>query len=290
MRRHMFRSKTVDQSVLLAFLPAASVRLVLLACLVQGCASSDKLIRKSDPDPASHSTAASKIDAKYRCLDGYQLQYELWRPADDGSSGRYPLVLCLHGKGGATHAPRMILGRAGIPPCFVLAPKVPPDEFSWAPIRRDGMPYVFELLDSLVDEEAVDPGRIYVTGQSMGGFATFAAVSARPDFFAAAVPVCGGWKLEDASAIHKVPMWVFHGDADKVVPAHYSRDMVKALREAGGTPRYTEYEGVGHNSWVNAYGSDELWVWLFKQRRAPSASSSDQTDGPVVKPVEEVAG
>ena len=85
-------------------------------------------------------------------------------------------------------------------------------------------------------------------------------------------------------------MWIFHGDVDKVVPAQYSRDMVKALRDAGGKPRYTEYEGVGHNSWINAYASDELWIWLFKQRRSEIESTVGQSEVTAEPPMQELGG
>lgn len=241
-----------------------AVCLVHVQCESQG--------NQSTSPAASASASKALADTTYYvCGDGYRLRYVLDCPADPEADEKYPLLVCLHGKGGGTHAPRAF-EQIGGPPCFVLAPSVPPQEFSWSDIRRNGLPYVFELIDDLLETEPIDPDRIYVTGQSMGGFGTFGAVAMRPDFFAASVPVCGGWRTDEAACMHEVPMWIFHGDADKVVPAQYSRDMVKALREAGGTPRYTEYEGVGHNSWVNAYGSEELWVWLFKQRRKPADS------------------
>ena len=44
--------------------------------------------------------------------------------------------------------------------------------------------------------------------------------------------------------------------------------MVEAVKQAGGSPKYTEYPGVGHNSWSKAYASPSTWEWLFAQRRA----------------------
>jgi len=40
-----------------------------------------------------------------------------------------------------------------------------------------------------------------------------------------------------------------------------------ALEKAGAKPKYTVYPGVGHNSWDNAYGTDELYKWLLEQRK-----------------------
>ena len=101
----------------------------------------------------------------------------------------------------------------------------------------------------------------------MGGVGTFGAISLRPDFFAAAIPIAGGWDHSDASKIKHLPIWVFHGDSDKVVPTKYSQEMVAALKKAGGNPQYTEFKGVSHDSWNRTYDSEETWEWLFKQRK-----------------------
>ena len=92
--------------------------------------------------------------------------------------------------------------------------------------------------------------------------------------FAAAVPVCGGLDrasmathAQAARRLSKLPQWVFHGDADSVIPVEESRAMVSALRAAGAPVRYTEYKDVRHNSWDRAYAEPELMPWLLRQRR-----------------------
>lgn len=202
----------------------------------------------------------------FACADGYQLNYRMSVPKEPVAGETYPLIVCLHGAGGSTQAPRA-LAQADVPPCFVLAPSVPVKTFSWAGKRKHGLPYVFEAIDAFVERHPIDPERIYVTGQSMGGQGTWGAVAMRPTFFAAAVPVCGGWKTSDAAQIKDVPIWVFHGAEDKTVPVRYSREMVEALRAVGGAPKYTEYPSVGHNAWTQAYNTDALWAWVFAQRR-----------------------
>ena len=87
-----------------------------------------------------------------------------------------------------------------------------------------------------------------------------------PDL-AASRHVRGGGDESKASAIAKVPQWIFHGGADTVVKPERSRNMVEALKKAGAEPKYTEYEGVGHNSWDKAYENSELWSWLFSQKK-----------------------
>jgi len=128
---------------------------------------------------------------------------------------------------------------------------------------------VMALIKSIMSEFSIDANRVYVTGQSMGGRGTWSMIALYPDVFAAAVPVCGVGDLESAPDIvkNKIAVWAFHGTDDPLVPVENSRKMVAALKEAGGRPKYTEYPGVKHNSWVNAYLDPELARWLFEQRR-----------------------
>src|SRR5206468_3124323 len=112
-------------------------------------------------------------------------------------------------------------------------------------------------------EYKVDPKRVYLTGLSMGGYGTWSLATAYPDRWAAIVPVCGAGNPEKAYRLKHVPCWCFHGDDDKAVPVRRSRDMILALKLAGGQPRYDEYAGVGHNSWDQAYGTPELYDWLL---------------------------
>jgi len=162
-------------------------------------------------------------------------------------------------------------------PCFVVAPQCPEGkrwvEVDWGDDRHDfddrpseTMQLVIELLAALPKEFSIDADRLYVTGLSMGGFGTWDIISRFPDKFAAAAPVCGGGDEKLAGKIAGVPIWAFHGDKDTVVKPSRSRNMIAAIKEAGGRPRYTEYEGVGHDSWVRAYADPELMKWMFAQR------------------------
>ena len=129
------------------------------------------------------------------------------------------------------------------------------------------LPAALEAMDSFIEKHTIDSERVYETGQSMGGAGTFGAMFVRPNIYAAAIPVCGGWEPKDADKMKDIAIWIFHGDKDKVVPTDYSRNMVEAIKKAGGSPKYTEYEGVGHNSWSQTYASPETWEWLFQQKR-----------------------
>jgi predicted peptidase len=150
-------------------------------------------------------------------------------------------------------------------PCYIIAPTVNRNQ------RWDGAPLtaLIELVKSSLKKHAIDPDRIYVTGQSMGGAGTYSAILTEPNLFAAAVPVCGRGQPELAKKIVHLPIWIFHGELDGVVPTIASRNMEAALKKAGGKPTYTEYAGVRHNSWTPAYADEKLWKWLFAQKKKP---------------------
>jgi predicted peptidase len=163
-------------------------------------------------------------------------------------------------------------------PCFLIAPQCPKDckwvDVNWGaathktpPKPSDPLRLVLELISVLPKEYSIDEQRIYVTGLSMGGYGTWDLLARRPDLFAAAVPICGGGDETQAAKMARVPVWVFHGARDTVVKPARSRNMVEALKKAGGEPRYTEYPEQGHDSWVPAYKDPEMFRWLFAQKR-----------------------
>lgn len=213
-------------------------------------------------------------EREFESTGGIKLTYQFMQPAGYDQEKAYPLVLCLHGRGGHTTAAETLAKEAlrEAYPCFVVAPSVG-KKYRWAsPTKRDdgvtdAVPAALEIVDAVMKEFSVDPARVYVTGQSMGGYGSFGAVAARPELFAAAVPVCGGWAERDAESMKGTAFWVFHGDADPTVPVDGSRRMVEALKAAGATVEYTEYPGVGHNSWDRAYETKEMWAWVFERRR-----------------------
>ncbi len=212
---------------------------------------------------------------EFKSKDGTKLSYWLMTPVKVESNTTYPLVLALHGRGGNTEA-AIVLGSEEMRkkyPCFVMAPAVS-RAGNWAVPKgtrklrgKQLLPTALQALEEIKKTHPIDADRIYVTGQSMGGYGTFGAIATSPQTFAAAIPVCGGWNAADAAKMKGVALWVFHGDADKTVPVERSQTMIAAIKKAGGSPKYTEYPGIGHNSWSKTYASAETWKWLFAQRR-----------------------
>ncbi len=204
--------------------------------------------------------------------DADTLGYWIYLPEEYKADAdqRWPLLVYLHGRGerGDTLAQVKRHGIAKIIPQqpdfpFVAVSPQCPDGTIWT----EKLPALNPLIDEIVATYAVDPARIYLTGNSMGGFGTWALAAAYPERFAAIAPICGGGDPAEVRTLKTMPVWVFHGDADAVVDISWSEDMVKALQASGGNVRFTIYEGVGHDAWTCTYESPALYEWFLEHEK-----------------------
>lgn len=235
--------------------------------------------------------AADELEAReYKDAKGNVLPYRLHRPAVEKDK-KYPLVLILHGAGerGSDNSKQLVWfwdAKKSSPltdkafldaKAFAVVPQCPDDkqwvDVPWTkgsykqPEISEPLRLALELTESLVKELPIDPDRVYVMGMSMGGFGAVDAVMRKPDLFAACMPICGAGDPSKAESIKHVAVWAFHGDKDNAVPVSGSRDLIDALKKAGAKPHYSEYAGVGHNSWSPAFAEKDFWTWLFEQQR-----------------------
>ena len=234
---------------------------------------------------------------------GEHLPYLFLGPPDYDPERRYPLVVCLHGAAGrgsdnttsiaGSVASRVLSEPAARRryPSFLLVPQAPLDgcwgyaldDEAIADRVRRGRPtegavahLVPELVERVTRSWSVDRDRIYIIGQSMGGAGTWYLTVTRPDLFAAAIPICGPVSACYADAAAHTPVWAFHGDLDETVPVESTREMVAALRAAGGSVRYTEFEGVGHGCMPLVFENPDVLEWLFAQTRAGRGPRNDK--------------
>jgi predicted peptidase len=252
---------------------------ILAACWVSVCAQDKTLFEKKE-FISGHDT----------------LRYRLLYPASYKPGKKYPLVLFLHGSGERgndneaqlTWGANLFLDSANRSsfPAIVIFPQCPKDS-SWARIVRKQekdslggfsfpadlppttpMVLVMDLMKNMVTEGKANAHKIYVGGLSMGGFGTYDILWRMPHFFAAAFPICGGGNPEKVLVYAKnYPIWIFHGAIDPVVPVANAHLMLHALQAGHARVKYSEYPGVGHDSWKNAFAEPGLLPWLFSQKK-----------------------
>ena len=255
----------------------------VLVSLLLGFVSSNALLAE---DPFEKRTFSG--------ADGHSLSYRLLSPPNLAAGQKYPLVVFLHGAGERgnnnesqlQHCVRDFAKPENLEkyPCFVLAPQCE-SRFRWCEVDwGDPKPHLtpkepsvptgllLSLLAEFTKQPAVDTDRLYITGLSMGGFGTWDMITRNPGMFAAAAPICGGADVSAAPSLANLPIWVFHGGADGVVKTVRSHLMIEALKAAGSkTVKYSEYPGVGHGSWRNAFAEPEFFTWMFAQKRGGAA-------------------
>jgi predicted peptidase len=206
-----------------------------------------------------------------------RLDYLLYLPTDYNKdpNQKWPLILFLHGIGERGTDPNKVAA-TGLPQILkdkkdfqfvVVSPQCPPTTW-WRPFDLN------VLLDDVLDRYRVDRDRVYLTGLSMGGFGSWDLVGTSPDRFAAVAPMCGGGNPTAVRRFRSLPFWVFHGDADPVVPVKMSDDMVEALKQAGADVKYTRYPGVGHDCWTQSYNNPELYTWFLSHVRGQQRPSA----------------
>ncbi len=196
------------------------------------------------------------------------VHYWEYVPSEKQSAEKLPLLIFLHGMGERGndlnlvkfHGPPSFLDNKKDFPFICISPQCP-DSVYW---NED---LLLPFYDEIISKYPVDKNRIYITGLSMGGFGTWASVIAKPNLFAAAVPICGGGDPSKLESIKSIPIWVFHGAKDDVVPLTRSQEMVDGLKKLGSNVKFTIYPETTHNSWTETYNNPELYDWLLQQKK-----------------------
>ena len=220
----------------------------------------------------------------YTDKKGVKMPYRLFVPPKYESAKKYPLILWLHGGTGrgsnnegqisneneaGTHVWTMPENQSAFP-VFVLAPQCAQEEnWSEPDLNEVGAPLqsALDILALVQKDYSIDHQRVYLAGQSMGGLGVWALLQKYPEQWAGAVVIASFDNFTNVRAITRVPLWIFQGDADSTVPVELVRQMVKQLKKAGGTPRYSEYHKIGHEVWNDAFAEGQLVPWLSAQKR-----------------------
>ena len=202
----------------------------------------------------------------------FNFNYVKYLPKDYDESKKYPLVFFLHGAGergddldvASTHGYMYHVREEGAEyPFIFIAPQCPDGKY-WGCYTES----LLAFLDYICDTLPIDTDRVYLTGLSMGGTGTWMLAMAAPERFAAIAPICGSGIYWNGGALVKVPIMVYHGDCDEIVPIHNSIEMVHSVNRCGGHAEIKVLPGVGHGSWGVAYEGDTLYKWMLSHTRA----------------------
>lgn len=244
-----------------------------------------------------HAQDFSAYEKHYFNAPELNMPYRYLRPLNFDSAKKYQLVIFLHGafEKGSDNELQLNIGgdfflRDSIRknyPAYVLFPQCPQNDlWAWFEPKTDSFTHhvqmifpfykkptevasvLMRLIDSLKHSDKIDASRIYIGGLSQGGMGVLDLIARYPQTFAAAFSICGAGDVSTSKNFSgKTALWLFHGDADNVVPVSFSRNYFKKLQKLKADVLYSEYKGVKHNSWVNAFNEPALMYWLFSKRK-----------------------
>lgn len=210
-------------------------------------------------------------------LENESFDYQIYLPPEIKTGAPLPVITFLHGirergTGGFISGMFGTIVKQYLKeiPAVVLLPQCRPNRY-WSDALMERM--VVRQIEAASAEFSVDVKKQYLLGVSMGGYGVWHFASRYPKKFAALISICGGSPLTGgdrfapiAERIGKTPAWLFHGAQDRIVQVSESRNLVKAIQANQGNVRYSEFAGVGHNVWLNAFGEKELIPWLLSQK------------------------
>ncbi|WP_214229380.1 prolyl oligopeptidase family serine peptidase [Pedobacter sp. B4-66] len=223
------------------------------------------------------------------------IPYRILFPENFDANQKYPILFVLHGSGERgndnekqlTHGGKLFLKESVRKkfPAIVVFPQCSNDSF-WANVKfesNDGSKREFNfqpggkptkamhallgMIDNFLDKPYVDNKKVYIGGLSMGGMGTYELLRRKRRTFAAAFSICGGDNIANVQKYKKVPLWIFHGEKDDVVPVALSTSIADQLKVLGKTPKITLYPEANHNSWDSAFAEPELLSWLLSNQK-----------------------
>ena len=201
-------------------------------------------------------------------IKAHKLNYILTAPNDIKEGEKLPLIVFLHGAGERGDdieklkvycIPKLFTANeehAGVR-AYTLSPQCPAWPFTWYDFKNE----VISLIDEVISSNQIDPKRVSLCGISMGGFGTWELAMTYPERFAKIAPLCSGGMSWRAWMI-KMPVRVYHGKRDDVVPFAYSELMVNAVKASGGDVEFVAFDDLSHNCWDRAFEETDLIKWL----------------------------
>ena len=200
-----------------------------------------------------------------------ELGYILTMPDNIGNEEKLPLIIFLHGAGErgceleklkCYCIPKLFTSNPNYKRAITLSPQCP-NEHTWIDFKKE----LFALFDEIIKSYPVDEKRVSLCGISMGGFGTWELALSEPNRFSAIAPLCGGGMNWRAWYVKDIPIRVYHGRRDDVVPLSQSEAMVNSIRLQGGNVEFTIYDDLSHNCWDRAFEETDLISWLISKSK-----------------------
>ena len=192
---------------------------------------------------------------------------------------KYPLLIFLHGRGARSATTEKLHSysclshlqkRQNERGFILLAPHCKSGKWS------EWMATLLRLVETFRELPYVDKSRLYLTGNSMGGYGTWELASLRSHWFAAAMPICGGGLAGMANELEDLPIRAFHGLCDQTVDPIESLQMVKAVNNFGGNAELILFPRLSHNCWDVVYTDEGNYDWLFSFTNERGKGLSEQ--------------
>ena len=251
-----------------------------------GATANDEVrVRLSNPNfrqivPWEYESALNSNTSIYKPYRYRDLEFRLLFPTDFDSTANdgkeYPLILHISGRGEngtdndkqlrhifSTHRDAVLSGEF---PGYVLAP-----QYNTTPVFSSALEQTVETIQLLIENNKVDPNRVYVHGLSNGGQAVWDLIIRYPKVFAAASPM--SWALsslsepDDIEEYVHIPIWLSQGGKDNRPTPAQGNGMVRDIREAGGNIRYKYLENAGHSTWSTMYRDSDFFSWFLRQEK-----------------------
>jgi len=197
-----------------------------------------------------------------------ELQYVLQLPTNQKT--KFPLLVFLHGSGERGTDLELVKNHSPFTyqnlitePVAILAPQCP-EKIWWDTTA------LYQLILDISAKYNVDKTRIYLTGLSMGGWGTWKLAEEHPELFAAIAPVCGPvdrLMLFETEKLNGLPIHIYHGALDDVVPPIQSIEMHQLLKKGNQNSELTIFSNDNHNSWDSTYSNPDFYKWLLAQHK-----------------------
>lgn len=273
---HLRRLWTISLLLLFACSPDNTAREESPRAEIEQPQATDGPASTSLPQLAAGSLIPGHNAYSFLTGTGEEVRYLLFVPDEYEAGGQWPLILFLHGDPDSGHnidrliddtLPEFLQSKQGFP-FLVVSPQLP------SGVWDKYIEPMEELLTHLSEILPVEPGRLYLTGLSAGSYGVWQYALRHPERFAAAAPIAGGATLGASNPVpgnictlKDLPIWVFHGADDRMIPASLNIAVTDALKACGSDVKLTLYPGAGHaDAWLNAYNDPAFYDWLLQHR------------------------